>query len=159
MFPRNYLDLFIILLITSPLNTGCGLIHDIFPSASADFILVENSIDYVHWPNQGIPCEYLISGNVTNLAGNAYTNFVVNIQTAPLPDFIPEGPFHAFPNNGSFQEDGPSGYVITLPNWQVDYEIWLTGHVNGRAISEHVIVPTRDCDHNRAIVNFVQVND
>jgi hypothetical protein len=73
-----------------------------------------------------------------------------------IEGLIPEEPGYAFPGEGGFAT-GPSGWSSFLPQWQVSYEIWLTDKIDGKELSPHIIVPSRDCDENRAIFNFVQV--
>jgi hypothetical protein len=123
----------------------------------AYFVLENNQIGFRHWPNLGMPCYYLMSGSVLGLRGEPFTDFVVNIKTAPLPEIVGEGPGYAFPGNGAHAEDGPSGWVSVLPNWQVSYEVWLTSEIGGTELSPVVVVPARGCDENWAVFNFVQV--
>jgi hypothetical protein len=144
--------------VTTPTPENLGFVTVIPQSADAYFVVENNQVNYASFPTLGNPCYYLISGYVLDLNGEPFTDYVVNLMTAPAnEEVLPEGPGYSFPGDGSFPEDGPSGYSTLLPNWQVNYELWMTNELGGEALSSHVIVPTMDCDRNRAIVNFVQV--
>lgn len=121
----------------------------------AYFILANNQIIYTYTPTLGKPCYYVIAGRVFDLRGEPYTNFVVNIKM--LDEIAPEGPAYAFPGEGGYAQDGPSRWIVMLPQSPVEYEIWLTTEVGGDELSAHIILPPKDCDHNMAIVDFVQV--
>jgi hypothetical protein len=123
----------------------------------AYFVVENNEITFREWPNEGLPCYYLMSGRVLDMDGEPFTEFAVNIKTIPLEGIITEGPGYALPGDGSFSEDGTSGWATMLPQWQISYQVWLTSEIGGRELSPVVIVPARDCDQNWAVLNFIQV--
>lgn len=134
------------------------LTSTVIPQETDAYFMVENNlISFTHFPTLGQPCYYLISGRVLDLKAEPFTDFVVNIKMIDIEGVAPEEIVYAFPGDGAFSEDGPSGWATMLPQWQVSYEIWLTTDRAGKELSHHIVIPAQDCDHNRAIVNFVQV--
>lgn len=145
---------------TPPLTTSSSnsvLTSTVVPQETDTYFIVENNvISFTHFPTLGQPCYYLISGHVLDLNGEPFTDFVVNIKMIDIEGVAPEESGYAFPGDGAFAEDGPSGWTTMLPQWQVSYEIWLTTDRGGETLSPHIVIPAQDCGHNRAIVNFVQ---
>jgi hypothetical protein len=121
----------------------------------AYFVLANNQITYTNSPTLGQPCYYLIAGRVFDLQGEPFTDFVVNIRM--IDELAPQNPGYAFPGEGGDAADGPSRWITLLPQSPVEYEIWLTTAIGGEELSSRVIIPPQSCDHNMAIVDFVQV--
>lgn len=120
----------------------------------APFTVENNQISYTYSPSLGKPCYYEMVGRVLDQKGKPFTGFVVNIKM--LGDLAPPTPGYAMPGEG-YAEDGSSGWATILPSSPENYEIWLTTRMGGEEISPHIFVPTRDCVHNLARVNFVQI--
>lgn len=122
------------------------------------FVVQNNQIHYVYESTLDYPCNYLISGTVHDLNDEPFTDFIVNIKMIETEDVIESAPIgHQFPGDSSLIENDASAWASLLVSWTVDYEIWLTDKIDGRDLSPHIIVETKGCDHNLAIVNFVQV--
>jgi hypothetical protein len=119
------------------------------------FVVQDNQITYTYSENLGKPCYLEMGGQVFDLEGNPFTEFVVNIKM--LDDLPPEETGYALPGEGGHVEDGPSRWITLLPAAPVEYEIWLSTEIGGDDLSPHIIVPPKGCAHNLAIINFVQV--
>jgi hypothetical protein len=149
---------------TSPPNSSSSasapLVITVFPqTADAYFVVENNQISYSHIDTLDYPCNYSLVGRVLDLNGEPFTEYVVNIQMIPLEDGVaPPNPSHAFPGATKYTEDGSSGWSALLPSWSADYTIWLIDKIGGQELSPHIIVPTQDCEHNEARINFVQVS-
>lgn len=118
------------------------------PQGSFPFAVQDNQITYIYRATLDWPCNYLISGYVLDRQGNPFTNFVVNIRMLALESA--DSPLaHQHPNSDS-------SWTALLVSWEVPYEIWLSTGVDGEAISPHVYIPPQDCEHNEAIVGFIQ---
>jgi hypothetical protein len=141
----------------SPSPSEALVVKTLVPQEEANthFIVENNQVNYIYYRTLGQPCYYVLSGHVLDLNGEPFTNFVMNIKTVDIEGTVPDSGY-AFPGNGSFAEDGTSGWVALLPTL-TDYEIWLTTEVGGTELSPHIRIHMGDCNQNRAIVNFVQV--
>ena len=102
-----------------------------------------------------MPCYYEMVGRVLNLNGKPYTNFVVNIAGVFIEGADPEIGY-AFPGEGGYAEDGPSGWGSLLPAAPITYEVWLTKEIGGEELSVHISVPPQECDHNQSRINCIQ---
>jgi hypothetical protein len=124
----------------------------------AYFVLENNQISYSRFQTLGMPCYYYIVGRVLDMNGQAFTDFVVNIQMIGLEEGVtPPAPGYRYAGMDGYIEDGASHWGALLPSWRVAYEIWLTTEIGGEELSPHIYVDMRDCDQNEARVNFVQV--
>ena len=135
-----------------------SFVATIYPQETDAYFVVENSeISYSYHPTLDWPCNYIIEGRVFDINGQPYTNLVVNIQMIGLEEGVkPPDPSHRFPG-GNGNEAGEGYWEALLPSWSVNYIVWLTTEIGGEELSPHIIVSTRDCDQNKAEVNFVQV--
>ncbi len=143
-------------IVASPTVSETLVVRTLEPQEVNTYFVVENNqVSYGYYPTLGEPCYYVLSGHVLDLNRKPYTEFVVNIKTVDIEGVVPASGY-AFPDKGSFTEDGISGWVALLP-MLTDYEIWLTTEVNGTELSPHILVHMADCTQNRAIVNFIQI--
>ncbi len=134
-----------------------SFVATVYPQKTDSYFVVENNeISYSHFQTLGMPCYYHMVGRVLDLNGEPFTDFVVNIAGI-LFDGAPPEHGYAFPGEGGYAEDFPSGWGSLLPTSPVKYEVWLTTEIGGTDLSSHVAVLPRDCDHNQAQINFVQV--
>ncbi len=139
----------------TPSPSSFSVVQTLVPQDSNPYFTIENNqISYTYFHTLGHPCYYLLSGHVLDINKQPFTKFVVNIKTVSVEGVVPESGY-ALPGNGTFEEDGVSGWIALLPIL-TDYEIWLTSKVNGTELSPHFVVHMRGCNQNRAIVNFVQ---
>jgi hypothetical protein len=144
--------------LTAGVASSPPLVLTLIPQdTDAYFLPANNQINYISTSTLGRPCYYAIAGRVFDLQGDPFTDFVVNIKM--LDDLAPERSGYAFPGEGGYAEDGPSRWVTLLPQSPVEYEIWLSTEIGGDELSPHIIIPSQDCDHNMAIIDFVQVKN
>ncbi|MBK9746865.1 MAG: hypothetical protein IPO91_08775 [Chloroflexi bacterium] len=163
-------------MMVSPLRWGCLLWIMIFSAVAAAFYATtlkeqgstDTAAPYFALENDTIlydavstldNCNYIIVGTVHTLDGTPFTDFIVNIhmvldEVEPPPDSFASPEFWtARPDDPS----DPSNWGFFLVNWQIPYEIWLTDLRGGTVLSDRIYVLERDCDQNRATLNFVQI--
>ena len=139
----------------TPAPSSFSVVQTLVPQDSNPYFTIENNqISYTYSHTLGQPCYYVLSGRVLDINKRPFTKFVVNIKTVSFEGVAPESGY-ALPGNGAFEEDGVSGWIALLPIL-TDYEIWLTTKVNGTELSPHFVVHMKDCNQNRAIVNFIE---
>jgi hypothetical protein len=128
-----------------------SFVATVYPQETDTYFVVENNkISYSNAP-AFTPCNYILFGEVFDLNGQPYTDFIVNIQMLHFEEAMAtETPGQIYKDSGASQWD------VLLPSLHVDYEIWLTSET-GEELSPHIYVDMRDCDQNKAQVNFVQV--
>lgn len=116
------------------------------------FAVENNKIFYGH--SDTFDCQYIIAGVILDVQGNPISEDVV----VTLDMLETEGTDSGLSQGWTATERGDSGWSAALPNWSVDYQIWLTQISTGERISPKIFVHTRDCKNNLAIVNFKQFN-
>lgn len=121
------------------------------------FIVQNNTIIYSYKETMDKPCNYLIKGSIFALDGKPYTNLVVHIEMLPIEEGVEPDRGYWFPYSESTENTGPSIWGGLLPSWDVTYMIWLSDTRDGEQLSPMVLIPTQDCNHNVATINFVQV--
>ncbi len=133
------------------------IIETLVPQETYAYFAVENNqIGYGYSQNLGMPCYYEMVGRVLDLNLSPYTAFVVNIAGVFIEGAGPERGY-AFPGEGGYAEDGPSGWGSLLPAAPITYEVWLTTKIGGEELSPHILITPHDCYHNEAQINFIQV--
>ncbi|MBN8638339.1 MAG: hypothetical protein J0M07_23710 [Anaerolineae bacterium] len=163
-------------MMLSPLRWGCLLWIVIFTAVGAVFYTstpteqrnTDATAPYFALENETIlydavptldDCNYIIVGTVHTLDGTAFTDFIVNIhmvldEVEPPPDSFASPEFWtASPDDPS----DPSNWGFFLVDWRVPYQIWLTDVRGGTVLSDRIFVPARECNQNRATLNFVQI--
>jgi hypothetical protein len=129
-----------------------SFVATIYPQETDAYFVVENNeIRYSNAP-AFTPCNYALVGEVFDLNGEPYTDYVVNIQMLHFEEAM------ATETPGRIYKDpDDSHWDVLLPWVQVDYVIWLTAEDGDEELSPRIYVDMRDCDQNKAEVNFVQV--
>ena len=121
------------------------------------FMLQDNQIVYTYESTLDWPCNYIIQGRILDQQGKSVSDVLINIQYLDPDELTPEGPLAIHPADRADEYD-PSLWVLLLPSWEVDYELWLTSESDGKLLSPHIVVEPQDCKHNVATLNFVQVH-
>ncbi len=119
------------------------------------FSVKDNLITYSKRETLDLPCNYIIEGNVVDLQGKPVKDAVVNVRM--VGDLAPKKPGYAFPGDGP-ENLGESAWMALLPNWNSNYEVWLTTSMGGETISPVVFVETKGCNNNVATLSFIQVH-
>ena len=115
------------------------------------FRVKDNKIYYGH--SDTFDCQYVIAGVILDTQENPITE---NISVT-LDMLETQADDSGLSQAWQSTERGDSGWSAVLPSWSVDYQIWLTQISTGERISPKIIVRTKDCQANLAIVNFEQI--
>lgn len=154
----------VIAVLVATLTNAAEAQPDPTPEATSElnkiyFLVTDEGINYASVSPSDAPCYYGISGNVIDLYGVPYIDFVANLKMRTAESLLSDQEDeYGYPgtDTGLYRSD-PSGWHIWFLGQPGDYELWLTTDIGGEELSPRVLISITDCSHRFVTVNFVQI--